>query len=98
MPVRTFSASMRLPIAETAKRTEEVYRAVLDIEPNTILIAHGEAMETPADAQYSHFKGSVRYTRRMRRAELLLRAARFCGESGVRAELAGYPSERTIAG
>ena len=39
-------------IAETAKRTEEVYVAVKDIEPNTILIGHGAAMETPEDAQY----------------------------------------------
>jgi predicted TIM-barrel enzyme len=39
-------------IAETARRTEEVYRAVREIEPDTILVGHGAAMETPADAQY----------------------------------------------
>ncbi|MDH3735176.1 MAG: phosphoenolpyruvate hydrolase family protein [Gemmatimonadota bacterium] len=39
-------------IAETARRTEEVYEAVREIEPDTILVGHGAAMETPADAQY----------------------------------------------
>jgi predicted TIM-barrel enzyme len=39
-------------IAETARRTEEVYREVREIEPDTILVGHGAAMETPADAQY----------------------------------------------
>jgi len=39
-------------IAETAARTEEAYRKVREIEPRTILVAHGAAMETPADAKY----------------------------------------------
>ncbi len=39
-------------IAETAKRTEDVYRAVRAIHPEAILVAHGAAMETPKDAQY----------------------------------------------
>ncbi len=39
-------------VAETARRTEEVYEAVRAIEPDTILICHGAALETPEDAQY----------------------------------------------
>lgn len=39
-------------IADTARRTEEVYAAVRKIAPETILVGHGAAMETPADAQY----------------------------------------------
>ena len=39
-------------IAETARRTEEVYQAVRELAPETILIAHGAAMETVADAQF----------------------------------------------
>ncbi len=39
-------------IAETARRTEEVYEAVRTIAPDTILVGHGAAMETPEDAQY----------------------------------------------
>jgi predicted TIM-barrel enzyme len=39
-------------IAETARRTEEVYGAVREIEPDTILVCHGAAMETPADTRY----------------------------------------------
>jgi len=39
-------------IEGTAKRTEEVYKAVSAIAPETILIAHGAALETPADGQY----------------------------------------------
>ena len=39
-------------IAETARRTEEVYEAVRKIEGDTILVGHGAAMETPEDAQY----------------------------------------------
>ena len=39
-------------IAETARRTEEVYEAVRKIAPETILVGHGAAMETPEDAQY----------------------------------------------
>lgn len=39
-------------IEETAARTEEVYQAVRAIHPEIILVGHGAAMETPADAQY----------------------------------------------
>ncbi len=39
-------------IEETARRTEAVYAEVRAIHPEVILIAHGAAMETPADAQY----------------------------------------------
>lgn len=39
-------------IEETARRTEEAYEAVREIAPETILVAHGAAMETPADARY----------------------------------------------
>ncbi len=36
----------------TAERTEQVYSRVREINPKTILIAHGAAMENPEDAQY----------------------------------------------
>jgi predicted TIM-barrel enzyme len=39
-------------IEETARRSEEVYAAVREIAPETILVGHGAAMETPKDAQY----------------------------------------------
>ena len=39
-------------IEETARRTEEVYEAVRGIAPDTILVGHGAAMETPEDAQH----------------------------------------------
>lgn len=39
-------------IAETAARTEEAYRRIRAIAPDTILVAHGAAMETPKDADY----------------------------------------------
>jgi predicted TIM-barrel enzyme len=39
-------------IEDTARRTEEVYRAVRKLQPETILIAHGAAMETVEDARY----------------------------------------------
>jgi predicted TIM-barrel enzyme len=39
-------------IEETARRTEEAYAAIREIAPDTILVAHGAAMETPQDAQY----------------------------------------------
>ncbi len=39
-------------IEETARRTEEAYQAIREIAPDTILVAHGAAMETPQDAQY----------------------------------------------
>jgi predicted TIM-barrel enzyme len=39
-------------IEETAERTEEVYQAVRSLAPETLLIAHGAAMETVDDAQF----------------------------------------------
>jgi predicted TIM-barrel enzyme len=39
-------------IEQTAERTEAVYRAVREIDPEVILVGHGAAMETPPDAQY----------------------------------------------
>jgi predicted TIM-barrel enzyme len=39
-------------IEETALRTEEVFAAVRAIGPDTILVCHGAAMETPQDTQY----------------------------------------------
>ena len=39
-------------IEETADRTEEVYAAVRKINPDTILIAHGAALENPVDGQH----------------------------------------------
>jgi len=39
-------------IEDTARRTEAVYARVRAIHPEVILIAHGAAMETPADVQY----------------------------------------------
>lgn len=39
-------------IEETARRTEEAYRAIRAISPDTLLVAHGAAMETPQDARY----------------------------------------------
>lgn len=39
-------------IEQTAQRTEEAYAAVREIAPETILVAHGAAMETPEDAQF----------------------------------------------
>ena len=39
-------------IEETAQRTEAVYAQVRAIHPDVILVGHGAAMETPADAQY----------------------------------------------
>ena len=39
-------------IAETARRTEEVYNAVRKLAPETLLIAHGAAMETVEDAEF----------------------------------------------
>jgi predicted TIM-barrel enzyme len=39
-------------IEETAKKTEAVYQRLRQIDPNVILVGHGAAMETPADAQY----------------------------------------------
>ena len=39
-------------IEETAQRTDEAYQRAKQIKPDIILIAHGAAMETPADAQF----------------------------------------------
>ena len=39
-------------IADTAAATEEVYRALRQIDPDVILVGHGAAMESPQDAQY----------------------------------------------
>jgi predicted TIM-barrel enzyme len=39
-------------IEQTAERTEAVYRQVREISPETILIAHGAALETPEDGQF----------------------------------------------
>ena len=39
-------------IEETARRTDAVYKQVREISPETILIAHGAALETPEDGQY----------------------------------------------
>jgi predicted TIM-barrel enzyme len=39
-------------IEETAVRTEEVYAKIRAINPDTILIAHGAALENPVDGQY----------------------------------------------
>ncbi len=39
-------------IDETARRTEEANRKLRSLSPETLLVAHGAAMETPEDAQY----------------------------------------------
>lgn len=39
-------------IADTARRTEEVYQRAREIKPDVILVGHGAAMETPEDAKY----------------------------------------------
>ena len=39
-------------IAETAARTREACAAIREIAPETILVGHGAAMETPDDVQY----------------------------------------------
>jgi predicted TIM-barrel enzyme len=41
-----------LTIEQTAEQTEAVYAAVRERHPDVILVAHGAAMENPADAQY----------------------------------------------
>jgi len=38
-------------IEETAERTEVVYRKARDLSPETYLVAHGAALESPEDAQ-----------------------------------------------
>ncbi len=39
-------------IEQTAARTEEVYQRIRKVSPDTILVAHGAALENPDDAQY----------------------------------------------
>ena len=39
-------------IADTARETNEVYKAIRAIDPDVILLGHGAAMETPEDAQF----------------------------------------------
>lgn len=39
-------------IEETAARTEAAYQQIREIAPDTILVAHGAAMETPVDADF----------------------------------------------
>lgn len=51
-------------IEETARATEAVYRKLRAIDPEVILVGHGAAMETPADAQYmlDHTSGNGFWT------------------------------------
>jgi predicted TIM-barrel enzyme len=51
-------------IEDTAKRTEEAYQAIRAIAPETILVAHGAALETPEDAAYilAHTSGDGFWT------------------------------------
>lgn len=39
-------------IEQTAEATEEAYKAIREVHPEVILVAHGAAMENPPDAQY----------------------------------------------
>ncbi|WP_018689580.1 phosphoenolpyruvate hydrolase family protein [Ahrensia kielensis] len=39
-------------IQETAAESEDVYQAIRKVSPDSILVGHGAAMETPEDAQY----------------------------------------------
>ena len=41
-----------LTIEQTAEQTEFAYQEVRKVHPNVILVAHGAAMENPADAKY----------------------------------------------
>jgi predicted TIM-barrel enzyme len=41
-----------MTIEETAEQTEKVYQKCRELSPDTLLVAHGAAMETPSDAQY----------------------------------------------
>ena len=41
-----------MTIEETAAQTEKVYQKCRELSPDTILVAHGAAMENPPDAQY----------------------------------------------
>lgn len=51
-------------IEETARSTEVVYQKLRAIDPEVILVGHGAAMETPADAQYmlDHTSGNGFWT------------------------------------
>jgi predicted TIM-barrel enzyme len=44
--------SSGMTIERTAEETETAYQAIRKVHPEVILVAHGAAMETPADAQY----------------------------------------------
>lgn len=39
-------------IEDTARETEAVYQRALSLQPDTIVVGHGAAMETPEDAQF----------------------------------------------
>ena len=41
-----------MTIEQTAQQTEEAYQECRKVHPDVILVAHGAAMENPADAQY----------------------------------------------
>lgn len=41
-----------MTIEETAEQTEYAYQKCREVHPDVILVAHGAAMENPADAQY----------------------------------------------
>ncbi|HPF15480.1 MAG TPA: phosphoenolpyruvate hydrolase family protein [Planctomycetota bacterium] len=41
-----------MTIEDTARQTEAVYQKVRALHPEVLLVAHGAAMENPADAQY----------------------------------------------
>jgi predicted TIM-barrel enzyme len=51
-------------IEETARATEAVYQEVRKRHPDVILVGHGAAMESPADAQYmlDHTSGNGFWT------------------------------------
>jgi predicted TIM-barrel enzyme len=51
-------------IEATAKASEAVYQTLRKIDPEVILVGHGAAMETPADAQYmlDHTSGNGFWT------------------------------------
>jgi len=82
-------------IAETARRTEEVFAAVREIEPDTILVCHGAAMETPEDAQYmlDHTSGHGFWTGSSTERLPIERAVLEAVEE-VENALAGYVYER----
>ena len=41
-----------MTIEQTAEQTEHAYRKCREVHPDVILVAHGAALETPADAQF----------------------------------------------